>query len=74
MFEVQNETTDQDPVFQVLHAHQTLPPESWEAFEQAYKVLAVNFSAAIPTAVHERPDPGKVAYLETSKTFPSFTL
>ena len=71
--DVQNEATEQDPVFQVLHARQTLPPESWEAFGQAYTVVVGDVGAAIPTAVQEGTGPSTVAYRDL-KTFPSYTL
>ena len=71
--EVQNEATEQDPVFQVLHAHHTLPPEFWEAFGQSIAVLANAINATIPTAVQEGPGPGIVAFGDL-KTCPSCTL
>ena len=64
---------EQDPVFQVLHAHQTLPPECWEAFGQACTVVVGDLGAAILTTVQEGPGPSTVAYGDL-KTFPSYTL
>ena len=59
-------------MFQVLHAHQTLPPECWEAFGQACTVAVGDLGAAILTTVQEGPGPSAVAYGDL-KTFPSYT-
>ena len=72
MADVPHETTEQEPVRQVLHVHKTLPPESWGAFGQVCRVLVVDVNATIVTAVQEGPGPARVAYRELI-TFPSYT-
>lgn len=73
MQEVQSEQTEQEPVFDILHAHQTLPPESWEPSGQSAQVFMDELNATIAKAAQEGPGPDTAAWSELKK-FPCCTL
>ena len=71
--EVQYAEAEQEPMFRVLQAHQTLPPESWEPFDQVAQLLLDELNAAIVEAEQEGPGPARAAWNDI-KLFHSCTL
>ena len=73
MQEVQYEQKEKDAVLNILQAHQTLSPETWEPVGQSAQVLVDWFSAITGKAAQEGSGPATGAWSELKK-FPWCTL